>query len=195
MPDRPLRRLPDREPCYPEVLVRPGVKVPMRDGIELATDLYFPACGGQVVKEPVPALLRRTPYNKGAANDETAFRLARHGYLVALQDVRGRHASSGVFDCFAQEAEDGFDAIEWLAAQSPCDGRVGTFGASYEAYAQAAAATQSPPHLAAMCHGFGYTHGYHSARQGGALDVFYLSYFVRMAMDGKEAQADPKVRR
>ena len=89
-------------------------------------------------------------------------RLARHGYAVVVQDVRGRHGSDGEFEAFAQEAEDGYDAIEWLASQPFCDGRVGTVGGSYEAWAQAAAATQSPPHLAAMCHVFGYPHGYHS---------------------------------
>jgi uncharacterized protein len=195
MPENPPKSLPDREPTHPEVLIRPNVRVSMRDGVELATDLYLPARDGRAATEPAPALLRRTPYNKGAANNPAAMRLARCGYVVALQDVRGRFASDGAFDCLVQEAEDGYDTIEWLAEQPPCDGRVGTFGASYEAYAQAAAATQSPPHLAAMCHAFGYTHGYHSARQGGALDVFYLSYFVRMATDGKEAQADPNVRR
>jgi uncharacterized protein len=179
---------------FPEILIRPNVRVPMRDGVALVTDLYLPAEGGRVVETPVPALLLRTPYDKGPSNQVNAMRLARHGYVIAVQDVRGRYASDGTFDPFAQEAEDGYDTIEWLAAQPPCDGRVGTYGASYSAFAQAAAATQTPPHLAAMCHTFGYPHGYHTARQGGALDLFWISYWVRMAGDGKEAQADPSVR-
>ncbi|MSS72278.1 MAG: CocE/NonD family hydrolase, partial [Candidatus Latescibacteria bacterium] len=186
--------IPQRTPKYPEILIRPNVRVPARDGVALATDVYLPARDGRVVAEPLPGLLIRTPYNKGQANHLQAMRLARHGYVVAVQDVRGRYASDGVFDAFAQEAEDGYDAIEWLAAQPPCDGRVGTLGASYGAYVQAAAATQAPPHLAAMCHVFGYPHGYHSVRQGGALDLFWMSYFVLMAGDGKEALADPSVR-
>jgi putative CocE/NonD family hydrolase len=121
-------------------------------------------------------------------------RWARCGYVVAVQDVRGRYESEGVFTPFIQEAEDGFDTVERLAAQPPCDGRVGTMGGSYLAYAQAALATQAPPHLAAQCHYFGYPHGYHSVRQGGALDIFWMSYFVMMAGDGKEAQADPNVK-
>ena len=185
--------MPPREPVYDEVLIRPNVRVPMRDGTLLATDIYLPAENGSIVSRSFPALLQRTPYNKGPSNRVDAMRLARHGYIVAVQDVRGRYESDGVFDAFAQEAEDGYDAIEWLAAQPPCDGRVGTFGASYLAYAQAAAATQAPPHLAAMCHYFGYPHGYHSVRQGGALDVFWLSYFVQMAMAGNEARANPDV--
>ena len=183
-----------RQPVYPEVLVRPDVRVPMRDGVELLTDLYLPAEQGRLVG-PQPALLLRTPYNKGQSNNPQAMRWARHGYVVAIQDVRGRYASDGVFCAFVQEDVDGYDAIEWLAAQPECDGRVGTWGTSYCAADQGAAATQSPPHLAAMCHTFGYPHKYHVLRQGGALDVFYISYMVMMAGDGKEAQGDPSVKR
>lgn len=195
MPGDSSRTYPTRAPQFDEILIRPGVRVAMRDGVGLATDIYLPASDNRVPAEPMPALLMRTPYNKGDANSTAAMRLAQHGYMVVAQDVRGRHASDGEFNPFAQEAEDGYDAIEWLAAQPECDGRVGTLGGSYLAYAQASAATQSPPHLAAMCHYFGYPHGYHSVRQGGALDIFWLSYFVMMAGDGKEAQADPSVKR
>jgi len=167
----------------------------MRDGVKLATDIYLPASGGKVVEGPMPALLARTPYDKGPGNNADAMRLARHGYMVVRQDVRGRFASEGEFMPFTQEAQDGYDTIEWVAVQPPCDGRVGTYGGSYLAYAQAAAATQNPPHLAAMCHYFGYPHGYHNARQGGALDVFWLSYFVMMAGVGKEAMGSPSVNR
>ncbi len=182
-----------REAVYPEVLIRPDVRVAMRDGVELATDLYLPAEDGRVVS-PSSALLLRTPYNKGASNNPQAMRWARRGYVVAIQDVRGRYASDGTFTAFLQEGVDGYDAVEWLAAQPECDGRVGTFGASYCAAAQGALAAQRPPHLTAMCHYFGYPHKYHVMRQGGAFDVFYASYMVMMAGDGKEAQADPNVR-
>ncbi|MBI3948258.1 MAG: CocE/NonD family hydrolase [Armatimonadetes bacterium] len=185
---------PRRAPRYEEVLIRPDVRVAMRDRVALVTDLYLPAAGGRAVEDPMPALLMRTPYDKGPSNRADAMRLARHGYLVAVQDVRGRYASDGVFQVNVQEAEDGYDTIEWLAAQPPCDGRVGMLGTSYLAYSQGSAATQSPPHLAAMCQTFGYPHGYHNVRQGGALDVFWLSYIVGMAGDGKEARADPSVR-
>jgi putative CocE/NonD family hydrolase len=183
-----------REEKFPEVLIQPDVRVLMRDGVQLLTDIYLPAKDLGSIGEKMPALLRRTPYNKGRANNEEAMRLARHGYVVAVQDVRGRFASDGVFDAFAQEAEDGYDAIEWLATHPLCDGRVGTFGGSYEGFAQAAAQTQAPPHLAATCHYFSYPHGYHSVHQGGALDVFWLSYFVMMAADGKEAAANQNVK-
>lgn len=61
-----------REPRYSEVLVRPSVRVPMRDGVGLATDLYLPAQDGRVVTDAVPALLMRTPYGKGSGNSEQA---------------------------------------------------------------------------------------------------------------------------
>ncbi len=182
-----------RTALYPEVLVRPDVRVALRDGVALATDLYLPARDGHTIA-PMPALLLRTPYNKGSANNPAAMRWARHGYVVAIQDVRGRYASEGEFTAFAQEDVDGYDAVEWLAALPECDGRVGTWGGSYCAAVQGALATQRPPHLAAMLHYFGYPHKYHVLRQGGALDVFYLSYMVMMAGDGKEALADPHVR-
>ena len=185
--------LPGRKPKYDEVLIRPNVLVPMRDGVKLATDIYLPASDGKVADEPMPALLARTPYDKGPSNNTAAMRLARHGYMVVWQDVRGRFASEGEFLPFIQEAEDGYDTIEWVAAQPQCDKRVGTFGGSYLAYAQAAAATQNPPHLTAMCHYFGYPHGYHSAHQGGALDIFWLSYYVMMAGNGKEAMGNSNV--
>jgi uncharacterized protein len=181
-----------RTPIYPELLIRPDVRAKMRDGVELVADLYLPARDGQTVA-PQPALLIRTPYNKGAGAHPGAMRWARHGYVVAIQDVRGRYASDGIFTPFAQEDVDGYDTVEWLAALPECDGRVGTLGGSYCASVQAALATQHPPHLAAMCHYFGYPHKYHVTRQGGALDVFYISYLVRMAADGKEALADPHV--
>jgi uncharacterized protein len=182
-----------RNPVFPEALIRSGLRVPMRDGVGLATDLYLPAQEGHVVG-PQPALLLRTPYNRAGAGPG-AIRLARHGYVVAVQDVRGRYESEGDFAAFLHEDVDGYDAVEWLAALPECDGRVGTYGGSYSAAVQGALATQAPPHLACMCHYFGYPHLYHSLRQGGALDVFYLSYLWMMAGDGKEALADPSVRR
>lgn len=191
---REVHAVEPRQPIYPEVLIRPNIRVPMRDGVELVTDLYLPAQDGQLV-EPQPALLLRSPYNKGDANNPQAMSWARRGYVVAIQDVRGRYASDGVFTAFAQEDVDGYDCIEWLAALPECDGRVGTWGGSYCAAGQAAAATQTPPHLAAMCHYFGYPHKYHVLRQGGTLDVFYISYMIMMAGDGKEALADPSIRR
>jgi putative CocE/NonD family hydrolase len=122
------------------------VRVPMRDGVSLAADLYLPDGG-----EPAPALLMRTPYNKQTASyREFAERFVANGYAVVLQDVRGRHESDGGWYPFRDEGPDGYDTIEWIAEQAWSDGKVGLFGGSYGGWVQWAAARERPPHLAAM---------------------------------------------
>ena len=117
-----------------------------RDGVTLYADIYRPAAA-----ESVPVLVRRTPYGKRAndlAADFTEARyFASHGYLVVVQDTRGRFTSEGEWYPFVHEAQDGYDAIEWAAGIAGSNGRVGTFGQSYGAISQYLAATQRPPHL------------------------------------------------
>ena len=124
-------------------VVRSTIAVPMRDGVALATDLYLP-------KGPAgarfPLVLVRTPYKKGM-NEPQARYFARRGYAVAVQDVRGRFSSPGVFDPFVNEAEDGHDAIEHLALRPFCDGKVGMIGGSYLGMVQWLAARERPKHL------------------------------------------------
>ena len=128
------------------------VPIPMRDGVRLATDLYFPAASG-----PHPVLIERTPYGKHQSvmvNIGAPQYLARHGFVVAIQDVRGCYASEGTWYPFLDDASetisDGYDSVEWLAAQPFCDGKVGTFGGSYAGFNQYMLAENMPPHLAAM---------------------------------------------
>jgi len=145
-----------------EVKVKPAVPLPMRDGVKLSTDLYFPAGA-----EKSPVILIRTPYKK--ENEELRARFyTRRGYVVAVQDVRGRFGSEGVWEPFVHEAKDGYDAIEWLARQPWSNGKVGMIGASYLGWVQWCAASMHPPHLAAMIpnvsppdpfHNFPYDHG------------------------------------
>jgi putative CocE/NonD family hydrolase len=116
--------------------------VPMRDGMRLATDLYFPE--GRDGK--FPCILIRTPYKKESSELDGKFYAAR-GYVVAIQDVRGRYASEGEWKPFVNEGRDGYDAIEWLAAQPWSNGRVGMVGGSYLGWVQFWAAVQKPPHL------------------------------------------------
>src|SRR5687768_4016273 len=98
----------------------------LRDGVRLAADVYRPALNGQALAEPLPVLLERTPYDKGrTAAVATAKYFARRGYVVVIQDVRGRYCSQGDWWAFADEGEDGFDTVEWIARQPWCDGRVG----------------------------------------------------------------------
>jgi hypothetical protein len=127
--------------------VERDVAVPMRDGVVLRADVYRPAGDG---KHPV--LVFRTPYGKhfSAKSDGVHRKAVDRGYAVVLQDVRGRYASDGIFNPYRQEGADGYDTIEWAAAQAWSDGRVGTYGLSYPGAVQWLAAMEKPPHLLAM---------------------------------------------
>ena len=123
------------------------VMMPMRDGVLLRADLYRPAGAG-----PFPVLVFRTPYGKhyAALSDGVHAKAVARGYAVLMQDVRGRYASEGHFDPYRQERKDGYDTIEWAAAQPWSDGRVGTWGLSYPGAVQWLAALAKPPHLVSM---------------------------------------------
>ena len=124
-----------------------NVAVPMRDGVVLRADVWRPSGLGKF-----PALVYRTPYGKDAADKGyTIFRRAvERGYAVVLVDVRGRYHSGGEFRPYENESRDGYDTIEWAAAQSWSNGSVGTFGLSYPGAVQWLAAVENPPHLKAM---------------------------------------------
>ncbi|HRD99762.1 MAG TPA: CocE/NonD family hydrolase [Ilumatobacteraceae bacterium] len=128
-----------------EIIVETDVAVPMRDGTVLRADVYRPAEG------PAPTLLERTPYSKdqlvGTIFVMNPMRAARAGYSVVVQDVRGRFSSDGDFYPFVNESLDGYDTVEWCAAQPWSTGKVGMFGSSYMAAAQWQAAKANPPHL------------------------------------------------
>ena len=129
------------------------VMVPMRDGIRLATDIYLPTDPNtsKLLKGPFPAVLIRSPYKKTRRTETSmALRLVEKEYAIIIQDVRGRHNSEGEFYAFLGEGKDGYDAVEWVAAQPWCNGNVGTWGASYLAITQSALAAYAPPHLKTM---------------------------------------------
>lgn len=170
--------------------------VPMRDGTGLATDIYLPAFDGSAAPGPFPVLLERTPYDKSAPeNAEMGLYFARRGYVCAIQDVRGRFESEGLWYPFAKEAPDGFDSVEWLSGQPWCDGQVGTMGGSYCGSDQSALATLNPPSLRTMIVAVGASSYYHaSMRQNGVLEQRFIVYAFRMATTSKEALADPVLR-
>ncbi len=124
------------------------VPVKMRDGITLRADIYRPDAEGEF-----PILLKRTPYNKSGSGREMEFarKAASRGYLVIMQDVRGRYSSEGDWYPFIHEAEDGYDTVEWAAALPNSDGRVGMWSGSYVGATQMLAAIAHPPHLAGIC--------------------------------------------
>ncbi len=125
------------------VTVDADVATKMRDGVTLIADVYRPDDPGRF-----PVLVQRTPYNR--AEPATGLLLASHGYVVVLQDTRGRYGSEGTFYPFRNEARDGFDTVEWAAALPNSDGKVGMFGESYIGATQMLAATTKPPHLVAI---------------------------------------------
>jgi len=170
--------------------------VPMRDGVRLATDLYFPARQGKPAEGSFPVVLERTPYDKSSSgNFQNGAYFARRGYICAVQDVRGRFAGEGEWYAFAKEAPDGYDTVEWLAEQERCNGKIGTMGGSYCGSDQSALATLNPPHLSTMIVAVGASSYYHcSMRQNGALELRFIIYAFRMATTSKEALADPTIK-
>ncbi len=125
------------------------VRVPLRDNIRLDTNVFHPVSGTGVAGR-FPTVLIRTPYGKGADLPTGYLSFINHGYAVVMQDVRGRYASGGVFDVLHQEGPDGYDTLNWIAAQPWSDGKVGMIGGSYVGIAQWRVALLNNPHLKAI---------------------------------------------
>jgi hypothetical protein len=141
----------------------------MRDGVEISSDIYMPIDGG-----PFPTLITRSPYDKynEVLNAPDAVRKAQQGYAVVVQDVRGRFESDGEWHPFLNEASDGYDAVEWAANQPWSNGKVGTFGGSYQALTQWQAAQGGSPHLVASVPQVGYSNTFHNwVYTGGAFQL------------------------
>jgi putative CocE/NonD family hydrolase len=121
------------------------LRIPMRDKVELSADVWMPAAEGRY-----PTILLRTPYLKTIEPPQVykwGEFYANHGYVLVVQDVRGRGDSGGTYDFFFPEGKDGYDTVEWIAAQPWSNGRVGMMGGSYLATAGWLAAREHPPHL------------------------------------------------
>jgi hypothetical protein len=137
------------QPIY-RTRVERNVRIPMRDGVRLAADLFRPDADG-----PFPAVLEYLPYRK---DDMTVPRhaihlyLAERGYVGVRLDVRGTGASEGAnSDEYPPvEQQDGYDAVEWIAEQPWCDGQVAMFGTSYGGFTALQVALHRPPHLKAI---------------------------------------------
>ena len=127
-----------------DVVIEHGVAAKMRDGVTLRADIYRPKAEGKF-----PVLLQRTPYDKrGEVN--FGLKAAARGYVVIVQDVRGRYTSEGEWYTFKHESNDGYDTVEWAAALPYSDGKVGMFGGSYVGATQMLTAIAAPPHLAGI---------------------------------------------
>src|SRR6516164_2508348 len=167
---------------YP-VKVERGVSVKMRDGGILRGDIFRPDAEGKF-----PVLLQRTPYRRAITwgyDVDFAQRAASRGYVVFIQDVRGRYTSDGTWYPFLHESEDGYDTIEWVATQPYSNGKVGMFGGSYVGATQMLAAIGHPPHLAGICPTVTASN-YHNGwtYQGGAFEQWFNeSWSSGLALD------------
>lgn len=181
------------------VLLASEVMVPMRDGVRMATDLYFPADPEKPdvrTAGEFPTILIRTPYNKRDDNSrQLGEYFAQRGYAVVIQDCRGRYRSEGTFYFLTQEPEDGYDTVEWVAAQQWSNGKVGMMGTSYLGWTQMAAAVLNPPHLSTMVINQAGANAYTSSvRQNGAMELRFLSWAFLDAATGPPAIADPALK-
>lgn len=184
-------------------MFRRVLRIPMRDGVALAADLY----AAEADPAPRPVLLERTPYGRRMqrGSDESRHHepvpqpedIAQYfvdaDYNVVRQDCRGRGDSDGRFAKYLNEGPDGADTIAWIAAQPWCDGRVVMMGVSYSAHAQAAAAAESPTALGAMfLDSGGMSSAYEAGtRMGGAFELKQVTWAVSHAKQSPEATRDP----
>ena len=187
---RPLAAL-QSSPAGPGIRVEKNVPARMRDGIVLRADVYRPAAPGRY-----PALLQRTPYSKNDPDAAQRFRaIASRGFVVVVQDTRGRYASDGTATPH-DEGDDGYDSVQWAASLPEVNGRVGMFGGSYLATTQLQAAIRQPSALVALFPASSYSRRHDMVFQGGA---FYLSdglgWNLGQAMDVRRRTLTPAVDR
>ena len=109
-----------------------NVRIPMRDGVQLSADIYFPNATGRL-----PVILNRTPYdNSWSSITTSAKHWANMGYIYVAQDCRGRFDSDGQWDPFFHEGDDGRDTLKWIMQQPWSNGKVGMLGSSYGGWVQ-----------------------------------------------------------
>lgn len=173
----------------PDTLPR-QVSMRTRDGVRLDADLYMPAGDG-----PFPVLLMRQPYGRRIASTVTYAHpawYAAHGYIVVIQDVRGRGTSEGTFEPFVNEQQDGEDTLEWVASLSGSNGRVGMYGFSYQGVTQLLAAASHHPALQAMVPAMC---GFHLekdwATEGGAMRLYNtLTWAAQLGAETARREGD-----
>lgn len=172
-------------------LVESDVMVVMRDGVKLATDLYFPAqADGQRAEGRFPVILTRTPYNKIGAKKIGEY-FTKHGYVVVAQDCRGRYGSEGVWHWMTDEGDDGVDCAAWIGAQSWSDGKIGMIGTSYVGGTQHAMALAGARELATVIPVDAVSNcGVQSMRNAGAFELRFWNWIMLNAARGSQAVKD-----
>lgn len=169
-------------------IVREEIMIPMRDGIKLGAILYRP----DNTEEKFPAIVYRTPYGIDDYDSYAEFPLkaAKEGYVVFLVDVRGRLRSEGEFEAYRNEKKDGYDVIEWVAKQSYCSGKVGTYGGSYPGIVQWQAMSEGPPHLTAAAPEMTPIGSHHFMYFGGAFSHPWIGWFTPYIIPDKRRRAN-----
>lgn len=166
-----------------EVTVEYNIEMKMRDGASLRADVYVPAGEGTF-----PALLMRKPYDKSVAESIGYMHpewYARQGYIVVVQDVRGRYASDGQFKPFYHECQDGIDTIRWVTQLKKCNGKIGMYGFSYVGATQLHPVAECPESVTAIAPAFT-NDGYYEdwTYKNGALHLAFIqSWATSLAPD------------
>ena len=172
------------------VKIERNVPVPMRDGTILRADVHRPDRGG-----PYPVLVHRTPYGKFRRLSLNRFVTA--GYIVVDQDVRGRYESEGKWESAyrfeTHDAEDGYDTVEWAAKLPRSTGKVGTFGASYDAFLQWRLAPLHPPSLMCMSAYMGGAASLTDAEAPAGIRPGIVPWWAMMAADMRRRENMPGV--
>jgi hypothetical protein len=171
------------------------VMVAMRDGVKLAADIYHPTQNGQLVDLKFPVILLRTPYNKeGSAQIANSF--VPHGYVVVLEDVRGRYKSEGHWRPHVDDPNDGFDTAQWIGSQPWCDGGIGTLGSSYAGATQHALAIGNAPYIKAMVPRNAMSdYGRYGVRHNGAFELRFFNWVFTLGNAAGTPDALPAAKR
>ncbi len=173
-----------------EVLPKRTHSMHTRDGVRLDADVYYPKADGTV-----PVLLMRQPYGRAIASTIVYAHpiwYAAHGYIVVIQDVRGRGTSEGEFRLFENEIEDGYDTVNWAATLPGSSGGVGMYGFSYQGMTQLYAAVKRPAALKALCPAMlGYDLYHDWAYEGGAFCLqANLGWAIQVAAETARLKGD-----
>jgi putative CocE/NonD family hydrolase len=177
-------------PASTQVVIEKNVLVTLRDGVQLATDVYLPAQNGKAIDQKFPVILTRTPYDK-SGNSSLGNYYASRGYAFVAQDTRGRYQSEGIWHWLTDDGPDGVDTAEWIARQSWANGRIGMIGTSYVGGTQHALAMAQSPYLQtvipvdAVCN-----MGYASMRNGGAFEMRFWNWIMLNSGRGSRAARD-----
>jgi hypothetical protein len=191
----------------PDTLLMSNLMVPMRDGVQLATDLYLPGHNGTLASGRFPVILERTPYDKTAesrsertptveqpkSRAEVAAFFVRHGYAVIYQDCRGRYRSQGTYVKYLSDGADGYDTCAWILRQPWSNGAIGTMGLSYAAHTQGALGSAGAPGVKAMfLDSGGFSNAYQGGiRQGGAFELKQVTWAFSEGLNSPQVKNDP----